>query len=582
MGLSTDPVIARNLFYSLRVQQIITIWKNVFQNEKDRIQLIVSSFKLMPVISTRILAYNNLYKSHSRIMLAITGYIECASPGAAKVAITSLDDLFPGCSKDLPKMKSLIAQHASIAKQYGVDIGMYESGSSLMEYQAIVTGKTTPGATEKYIAWNKDSRFYNVYLDYYRMFDSFNMSENSHFANIGAYSKYGPWLLLEYQNQPISEAHRYLAYMAMINETRANFTVYKDPYCYNLFYNDSLACNGNGHCQDNNLCVCDEGFYGNDCVPFNSDSDLFANVDSRIVFILFQINDSYSQMQVATLASNRLLWGPIIDQNLNSSLVDCTAKSMYYDYLVDQLVLNKDLIWVTFNRLSQTLNCKEDCNFDQLLSVSNTSFSNNITKFITQSLTYMNSVASSQCQSIYGSLFTNISSAQVIQNIAFISMLTPAQLISFSSTDSLNIVNALSANRMSLTPSMAQSLADNLPANTPLDQCASIASQMSLTSFNVTSASTLVTLLPSMDLNNMNDFKKSFLVTKILNSNDKTLIQNMLLNSTDSTIINSITSNMITQLNLNISIIPATNLPQSFVNLYFKKFNIIITKIFKN
>jgi hypothetical protein len=182
----------------------------------------------------------------------------------------------------------------------------------------------------------------------------------------------------------------------------------------------------------------------------------------------------------------------------------------------------------------------------------------------------MNSVASSQCQSIYGSLFTNISSAQVIQNIAFISMLTPAQLISFSSTDSLNIVNALSANRMSLTPSMAQSLADNLPANTPLDQCASIASQMSLTSFNVTSASTLVTLLPSMDLNNMNDFKKSFLVTKILNSNDKTLIQNMLLNSTDSTIINSITSNMITQLNLNISIIPATNLPQSFVNLYFK------------
>ena len=127
-------------------------------------------------------------------------------------------------------------------------------------------------------------------------------------------------------------------------------------------------------------------------------------------------------------------------------------------------------------------------------------------------------------------------------------------------------MNALSTNKMSLTPSMAQSLADNLPANTPLDQCASIASQMSLNSFNITSASTLVTLLPSMDLNNMNDFKKSFLVTKILNSNDKSLIQNMLLNSTDSTIINSITSNMISQLNLNISIIPATNLPQAFVN----------------
>ncbi len=49
LGLSTDEVIARNLFYSLRVQQMIKIWQNVFQNEQHRINLIVGTFKLMPV-----------------------------------------------------------------------------------------------------------------------------------------------------------------------------------------------------------------------------------------------------------------------------------------------------------------------------------------------------------------------------------------------------------------------------------------------------------------------------------------------------------------------------------------------------
>jgi len=49
LGLSTDEVIARNLFYSLRVQQMIKIWQNVFQNEQYRINLIVGTFKLMPV-----------------------------------------------------------------------------------------------------------------------------------------------------------------------------------------------------------------------------------------------------------------------------------------------------------------------------------------------------------------------------------------------------------------------------------------------------------------------------------------------------------------------------------------------------
>jgi hypothetical protein len=50
MGLSTDATIAGNLFYSMRVQQMIKIWQNVFQQEQYRINLIVGSFLLIPVV----------------------------------------------------------------------------------------------------------------------------------------------------------------------------------------------------------------------------------------------------------------------------------------------------------------------------------------------------------------------------------------------------------------------------------------------------------------------------------------------------------------------------------------------------
>ena len=62
---------------------------------------------------------------------------------------------------------------------------MYESGSGMVEYNAMMTGSATPGATDKYIAFHRDTRIANVYLEYYMMYDSFNLTENCHFAYVG-------------------------------------------------------------------------------------------------------------------------------------------------------------------------------------------------------------------------------------------------------------------------------------------------------------------------------------------------------------------------------------------------------------
>ncbi len=224
LNLSSDATTAQNYFYSMRSQQIIKLWQNVYQSEQTRITLVLGTFTNSywgPIMSTRILTYQNASKSHAKIMLAITGYISCGSPSAASVAISDLSVLFAGCDTDFPNLQALVQTLSRVAANYSVSLGMYESGSGMVEYNAMMTGSETPGATAKYIAFHRDPRIATVYSKYYTMFASYNLTENSHFAFVATPTKYGPWFLLEYQAQNLSTAYRYQAIMQLINQTRA-------------------------------------------------------------------------------------------------------------------------------------------------------------------------------------------------------------------------------------------------------------------------------------------------------------------------------------------------------------------------
>jgi hypothetical protein len=151
MNLSTDAVKSRNYFYALRSKQIITIWKNVFQERQDQLVLVLGTLMVYPGVTYNILGYENVTKSHSNVMLGITGYFDC-SISATEVSYLPIVDILDACYADLPKTEQYIKNQVEIAKQYNISVGMYESGSSLMEAQAIYTGGETAGATEKYIA----------------------------------------------------------------------------------------------------------------------------------------------------------------------------------------------------------------------------------------------------------------------------------------------------------------------------------------------------------------------------------------------------------------------------------------------
>lgn len=219
------------------------------------------------------------------------------------------------------------------------------------------------------------------------------------------------------------------------------------------------------------------------------------------------------------------------------------------------------------NRISSVVGCKPDCNFNRLLSGSNI-FSANQALFGQTVIGFLPPHVGAQCRQQFSSLVSAASATNasyLASNLATVSLLTPAQMGAFSPADSLSLAQALSTGGKKLAPSMAKSLGANIASNQTLSGIASIASGLPLTVFSNTAAATLVSLVGSMDLGNMDGFRKGFIATKIAASNNATNIQNLLLSTSDSSIVNSIPTALFSTLSINISAIPAANLPKAYV-----------------
>ena len=146
-NLSSDPFVACNFFYARRSRQIITIWRQVYGADAadKQVVLVLATFVLMPVVSARILAFENASRAHSNVLLAVTGYFDCGSPSASVVVTSDLSTLFAMCDADMIKVNATLQQQSLVASNYSVSMAMYESGSSVMEYAAIAYGSETPG-----------------------------------------------------------------------------------------------------------------------------------------------------------------------------------------------------------------------------------------------------------------------------------------------------------------------------------------------------------------------------------------------------------------------------------------------------
>lgn len=91
--------------------------------------------------------------------------------------------------------------------------------------------------------------------------------------------------------------------------------------------------------------------------------------------------------------------------------------------------------------------------------------------------------------------------------------MSPAQIGTYSSSDSVTIARALTTNNIQLSVSNAKSLGARIPVTTSLAEIASIASGLSLTNIKNSNTLQLASSVKSMDLNNMNSFQKAYITT---------------------------------------------------------------------
>ncbi|MCA9444971.1 MAG: hypothetical protein KC964_29560, partial [Candidatus Omnitrophica bacterium] len=105
-----------------------------------------------------------------------------------------------------------------IADTQGWDLICYEGGQHYVGIGAAVNDATLTAVLN---GANRDPRMYDRYRTYLDILKEEGVSAYYNFSNVYPPGRYGSWGILEYQDQPIEEAHKY---RAIIDWIQANPT----------------------------------------------------------------------------------------------------------------------------------------------------------------------------------------------------------------------------------------------------------------------------------------------------------------------------------------------------------------------
>lgn len=210
LGLSDNDFQATLRYYSQRSVEIFKIWDQVFGDQKSRVVYVLASQSANPWTGEQVLTWQDAYK-HADVY-AIAPYIdggELSDPNHAD-AITRMtpdqviDRLFAGLRSEV---KSKIAQNAALAQKHGLKLVAYEGGTHLTSGQ--MPAEKEPQITALYTGVNRHPRMRELYREYLATWQAAGGGLFNQFSSISAYSKWGSWGMLEYQDQDPKTAPKY-------------------------------------------------------------------------------------------------------------------------------------------------------------------------------------------------------------------------------------------------------------------------------------------------------------------------------------------------------------------------------------
>jgi len=203
-----DPEHAR--LYSERAVEVMKIWEQEFG--RDRLVRVIGSQAAVPWLSEQILAWKDAYKHADALAIAPYFGHEYGDPKnvAATVKLSpaqlldALDKEIDGSNRDV------IRKQAEVAKKYKLGLIAYEGGQHLVGHGG---AENNAELTKLFHAANRDPRMYDLYAKHLRHWADAGGDLYVLFNYVTAPGKWGSWGLLEYQDQPVADAHKYRAFV---------------------------------------------------------------------------------------------------------------------------------------------------------------------------------------------------------------------------------------------------------------------------------------------------------------------------------------------------------------------------------
>lgn len=203
-----DPEHAR--YYAERAVAVMKIWEEEFG--RDRLVRVLGSQAAVPWLSEQILTWKDAHKHADALAIAPYFGHEYGDPKAAD-ASTKLtpDRLLDALEKEIDgPNRDLIRKQAQLAGKYGLRLVAYEGGQHLVGHGG---AENNAELTKLFQAANRHPRMYDLYRKHLKHWKEEGGDLYVFFNYATAPSKWGSWGLLEYQDQPIAEAHKYRAFV---------------------------------------------------------------------------------------------------------------------------------------------------------------------------------------------------------------------------------------------------------------------------------------------------------------------------------------------------------------------------------
>jgi len=218
MGLSSDNFTAALRFYSQRSVEVFKIWEEVFGANSNRLEKVLASQAVISYAAEQVLSWKDAYKHADSYAIApyFYGGDLTDSSKASQTVQMSVDQIVDRLLQSIrTDTKKAITDSHSVTQRFGIDLIAYEGGPHLTSYQ--MPANLEPQLTQLFNNANRSPRMRDVYREYLETWSQAGGGLFNQFNSVSSYNKYGQWGALEYQNQDINTAPKYLGILDFIN-----------------------------------------------------------------------------------------------------------------------------------------------------------------------------------------------------------------------------------------------------------------------------------------------------------------------------------------------------------------------------